>query len=369
MIRSRSSSRSIRSAPIAQRSLQNPRNPLRLSAWRLTRAVLPSVGHFQQEVQDDRQGSSTGSWSRSRPLRSAARHRPKAPSRARTAGIVFQRGAPYDGGQSSLFLVNANGTGLVQLTRGYQHDAQPSWSPDGSLIAFESTRHSDTDVYVIRPDGSSLKELTFSRGFDGDPAWNDDGTRIAFETSRNGKLDIYSINSDGTGETRLTTSAADDADPAWSPDGTRIAFMSDRSGRRQVWVMNADGTGQTQLTNAANIGGENPSWSPNGRTIVFDSDRDAAGNLDIWSMNADGTDQRRLTNSPALDALPSYSPDGKLDRLRQRPDGQGQPRVLPDDRERWFAAPAARKPALGHVAGLGPEPRPCRLHDHRHDQP
>ena len=225
--------------------------------------------------------------------------------------LVFQRGAPYDGGQSSLFLVNANGTGLVQLTRGYQHDAQPSWSPDGSQIAFESTRHSDTDVYVIRPDGSSLKELTFSRGFDGDPAWNDDGTRIAFETSRNGKLDIYSINSDGTGETRLTTSAADDADPAWSPDGTRIAFMSDRSGRRQVWVMNADGTGQTQLTNAANIGGENPSWSPNGRTIVFDSDRDAAGNLDIWSMNADGTDQRRLTNSPALDALPSFSPDGR----------------------------------------------------------
>ena len=45
--------------------------------------------------------------------------------------IVFQRGAAYEGGQSSLFLVNANGSGLVQLTRGYQHDAQPSWSPDG----------------------------------------------------------------------------------------------------------------------------------------------------------------------------------------------------------------------------------------------
>ena len=68
--------------------------------------------------------------------------------------LVFQRGAPYDGGQSSLFLVNANGTGLVQLTRGYQHDAQPSWSPDGSQIAFESTRHSDTDVYVVRRTGA-----------------------------------------------------------------------------------------------------------------------------------------------------------------------------------------------------------------------
>ena len=89
--------------------------------------------------------------------------------------IVFQRGAPYDGGPTSLYLVNPNGTGLVRLTKGYQHDAQPSWSPDGSRIAFESTRRGDTDVYVIRPDGSSLKELTFSRGFDGDPAWSDDG--------------------------------------------------------------------------------------------------------------------------------------------------------------------------------------------------
>ena len=157
--------------------------------------------------------------------------------------IVFQRGASYDGGQSSLYLVNANGSGLVRLTSGYQHDAQPSWSPNSELIAFESTRRGDTDVYVVRPDGSSLKEVTFSRGFDGDPAWNDDGSRIAFETTRNGPFDIYSVKADGTDQVRLTTSAAADADPAWSPDGTKIAFMSERTGRRQVWIMNADGSG------------------------------------------------------------------------------------------------------------------------------
>ena len=110
------------------------------------------------------------------------------------------------------------------------------WSPNSELIAFESTRRGDTDVYVVRPDGSSLKEITFSRGFDGDPAWNDDGSRIAFETTRNGPFDIYSVKSDGTDQIRLTTSPAADADPAWSPDGSRIAFMSERTGRRQVWI-------------------------------------------------------------------------------------------------------------------------------------
>ena len=179
--------------------------------------------------------------------------------------IVFQRGAPYDGGPSSLYLVNPNGTGLVRLTRGYQHDAQPSWSPNSQLIAFESTRRGDTDVYVVRPDGSSLKELTFSRGFDGDPSWNDDGSRLAFETTRNGAFDIYAIEADGTGQVRLTTSTGADADPAWSPDGTKIAFMSERTGRRQVWVMNADGSAQTQLTNARQHRRREPELVADGR--------------------------------------------------------------------------------------------------------
>jgi len=147
--------------------------------------------------------------------------------------IAFTRQAPYDGGTGQIVLANADGTGLVALTltRGWgSNNAQPTWSPNGSRIAFESTRRGDTDLWSVAPDASDLKELTFSLGFDGDPSWNPGGTRIAFETNRNGKFDIYVINANGTGETRLTTDPTSDMDPAWSPDGSSITFTSERSG-------------------------------------------------------------------------------------------------------------------------------------------
>ena len=86
--------------------------------------------------------------------------------------IAFTRQSPYDQGRGQIYLANADGTGLVALTvtRGWgSNNAQPTWSPDGSRIAFESNRRGDTDLWSVAPDASSLKELTFSRGFDGDP--------------------------------------------------------------------------------------------------------------------------------------------------------------------------------------------------------
>ena len=89
-------------------------------------------------------------------LAAAAQHAGSA-SPGANGRIVFQRQAPYEGGSSSLYLINPNGSGLVRLTRGYQHDAQPTWSPDGSRIAFESTRRGDTDIFVVAPEASGLK--------------------------------------------------------------------------------------------------------------------------------------------------------------------------------------------------------------------
>jgi Tol biopolymer transport system component len=196
-------------------------------------------------------------------------------------------------------------------------DRSPTWSPDGTRIAFVSFRKGDGEIYVMNGDGSGVKELTFSLATDDDPAWAPDGGRIAFESYRTGDAEIWIMRSDGGSQRQLTSSRGFDGDPAFSPDGSQIAFTSMRDGNREIYVMDADGSGQRRLTFTGGIVNapefesvdQNPAWSPDGSSIYFDSTRD--GNLEIYVMRADGSGQTRLTDSPGLDAVPVPSPDGR----------------------------------------------------------
>lgn len=172
-------------------------------------------------------------------------------------------------------------------------------------------------VYTINPDGTDERILTDLPTRDGDPSWSPDGTKIAFESFRDDGSEAYVMNADGTGVTRLTFNGPpEDRGTNWSADGSQIVFHSARfptaepgpgHSALEVFLMNADGSDQTRLTEN-NFQDALADISPQGR-IVFNTNRDE-GDHEIYDMNADGTDQRRLTFSPGEDAHPIYSPDG-----------------------------------------------------------
>jgi TolB protein len=203
--------------------------------------------------------------------------------------------------------------GAAPAGRPHVPSAVPSDTGDGALIAFVTDRdHPDPvgdlghhAIYVMNEDGSGQRRLT-DLGPSGWPTWSPDGTRIAYESSSSGMADIFIISLNGGPPTRLTHAAPDGLGarrPAWSPDGKRIAFQSFL--RPQVRVINVDGTGDRLLADSGGF----PSWSPDGRQIAFASERD--GDREIYVMDADGSHPRQLTNNPAPDRAPSWSPDGE----------------------------------------------------------
>jgi TolB protein len=226
-------------------------------------------------------------------------------------------------GNADIWVMNPNGMNQRNLTFGSPAaDTLPEWSPNGKLVLFQSYRNQrefpdDADVYLMNADGSEVREVTFSNAFDGDASWSPDGKKIAFESRRDGNSEIYVINANGSGTKRLTANSVFDGDPAWSPDGKSIAFSSDRDGNREIYVMNADGANPRRLTNTGGRVDDvlldgldaDPAWSPDGKRIAFNSNRD--GDYEIYVMNANGSGQRNLTDNASLDALPAWSPDGR----------------------------------------------------------
>jgi Tol biopolymer transport system component len=241
-------------------------------------------------------------------------------------------------------VVNADGSRQRTVTMG-PNDQNPSWSPDGRQLVFQSDRSGtgDWDIYLVRWDGLGLTRLTSGPDIDQDPAWSPDGTKIAFV--RNGLIHV--MNPDGSGVTQLSN-AGGATHPSWSPDGTRIAFVWNG-----IQVMNADGSGVVQLTtNNPRVGDDQPTWSPDGSRIVFQRTLD--GWVWIYFMNQDGTGLTRVVSG----SEPAWSPDSRRIVYNSwgiivvMPDGTGMTRLS-------LTGPGYR-PAWSLVGTMPPEPVPFR---------
>jgi Tol biopolymer transport system component len=172
----------------------------------------------------------------------------------------------------------------------------PSWSPDGSLIAFTAFRGGNHgEIYVMRPDGTGQRNLTKDPSYDDLAAWSPDGKRIVFTSNRDGNNEIYVMDADGTDQTRLTHSGASDYSSSWSPDGRQIAFWSDRDGNNEIYVMNADGSDQTRLT-TGRASDYSPSWGPDGRiAFVRTTGREQPAKTDLVRRELERVETRLVT--------------------------------------------------------------------------
>ncbi len=187
-----------------------------------------------------------------------------------------------------------------RLTTGVVQDAQPTWSPDGTKIAFARIDNTATEgyssIWVIGRDGSNLRQLATSDCLNRDPAWSPDGTKIAFWSSRDhcdgaksdyGDYELYVLNLINSETTRLATATNSEV-PAWSPDSKTIAFASDGYGGdgMEIVLVGADGKNPRRIT-TMNGDDTYPAWSPDGARIAFRSDRGDGG---IFTMKTDGSD-------------------------------------------------------------------------------
>jgi Tol biopolymer transport system component len=205
---------------------------------------------------------------------------------------------------------------------------QPAWSPDGSQIVFISpclargeffdNTYSNSSLYIMNADGSGQKPLTTVPGSDFDPDWSPDGKRIAFTSLRDGKKDIYVLTLESGAIVRLTTVAGDvqaNSQPSWSPFGNQIVYTVKRVNTYQVWVMSDTGQGNVQIARSGQQFWDFlPVWAPDSETILF-SQRNANVASRPWLMSIRYED-RESKDPSRLDLLRpiedvEFSPDGE----------------------------------------------------------
>jgi TolB protein len=212
--------------------------------------------------------------------------------------IVYRDSRRGINDDDEIYVARADGSGARNLTRNPANDWGPDWSPDGRTIVFNSDRDGGMSGYLVSPDGSNLRRIQADAWVEY-PSFSPDGTRIAFMGQDGGDYDIYVAEPETGAATRLTQAPGSDGWPAWSPDGSTIAFTSERDdclnaprsapcwsvpggepgAHHDIWLMDADGSNERRVTPEF---GQFMTWSPDGRYLLVSG-------FSLYVIRPDGT--------------------------------------------------------------------------------
>jgi dipeptidyl aminopeptidase/acylaminoacyl peptidase len=226
--------------------------------------------------------------------------------------VAFER-TDASTGNADIWIVGADGTNAMAITQTDQVEDFPSWSPDGTRLMFSrssvqgdhaideivirtvsATAHLESpgaDTVVYRHEGNSTQHIVLT------PTWSPDGSLVAFSSDLDGARELYTIRVDGTKLTKLTT-AGGFGRPAWSPDSSSIAYSANRLDGC-VWIVRA-----ADLENLA-IAGDHctngpVAWSPDGTMVAWAGEY---GQEPIWMVHTSGSMPQQLTEDSAYGDL------------------------------------------------------------------
>jgi Tol biopolymer transport system component len=218
-----------------------------------------------------------------------------------------------------IFTITENGRRSRRLTENRAEDNHPAFSPDGTQIAFTSTRSGRSRIHVMNADGSRVRRLTGSPHSDALPSWSPNGRWIVFTRyfNRQRQSDLFAIRARGGTAWRITRTPAREMAPDWAPDGKLIAFAKvvDRTGRSGIAKVRPNGRGTRWLTTnprwRKGYTDAAPTWSPDSTHVAFG--REVAGlSIDLFTVTRDGSRVRRLTDLGGEAQTPTWGADGRI---------------------------------------------------------
>jgi len=218
-----------------------------------------------------------------------------------------------------LHIADADGANPQSALRSREPIISPSWSPDGSRLAYVSFETGKPVVYVHTVATGARKAVANFRGSNSAPAWSPDGKTLAVTLTREGNSQVFLMNADGGNVRRLTTSSGIDTEPSFSPDGQSIYFTSDRGGGPQVYRMPANGGGAQRVTfnGDYNI---SPRLSPDGKLLAYVGRR--GGQFKVHVLDLASGQETPVTDT-VRDESPSFAPNGRMMLYATEVNGRG----------------------------------------------